>query len=141
MGTRIFSSKLLLRRDHEKHLLEVATRIVHLYEAIGLSSDKPDMESLMSMTLQQVFGLCELGLRPHYKLPGTYKVYMGRDDLPREYETMLKELAPLLRAGSRLVTYDSEDEDCKVEYVLSRGHVWLWRDRHKIVFTGARNEL
>lgn len=141
MGTRIYASKLFLRRDHEKHLLDVATRIVHLYGAIGLSSDKPDMESLMSMTLRQLFGLCELDLQPHYKLPGAYAVYTDQGELPREYETMIKELAPLLRVGSRIVTYDSEDEDRKVEYVLSRGRVWLWRNEHRVVFTGARNEL
>lgn len=141
MDTRIYASKLFLRRDHEKHLLEVATRIVHLHEAIELRTDKPDMEDLMSVTLQQLFGLCELDLQPHYKFPGAYIVYMDRDELPREYETVLKELAPLLRVGSRFVTYDSDDEDCKVEYVLAKGRVWLWRNKHKIVFTGARNEL
>lgn len=141
MAHRIWLSHILLRKDHEKHLLDVATRIAHLHEAIGLSTDKPDMESLMSMTLRQVFGLCELDLQPYYNLTGTYNVYMDQDDLPEEYETMLKELAPLLRVGSRIVIYDSEDEDCKVEYTLSRGRVWLWRGTHKIIFTGDRTTL
>lgn len=141
MGTRIYSSMLLIRQDHEKHLLGVATRIVHQYEAIGLSSDEPDMESLMSMTLEQVFGLCELDLQPHYNLPDTYVVYMDRDELPRGYETVLKELVPLLRTGSRLVVYDSDDEDYKTEYVLSKGRVWLWRSEHKVIFTGERKPL
>jgi len=136
MAQRIFSSRLLFRKNHEKYLLGVATRIAHLHGELGLISDPPDMEELMGMTLQQLFALCDLDLQPRYNDPGAFMTYIESDNLPRGFETILKELTPLLRVGSRYVTYDEEDDDLKSEYTLSKGRVWLWRTQHKVIFTG-----
>jgi len=141
MAQRIWSSKLLFRKDHEKHILGVATRIAHLHGELGLISDPPDMEELMGMTLQQLFGMCDLDLQPHPGSVGAFMTWMDTDDLTRGFETILKELAPLLRVGSRYVLYDADDEDNKIEYTLSKGRIWLLRTQYKVIFTGKGTPL